>query len=108
MVLLAAGTLSSLKSTIALLSAVQTSTAKANNGMALSFSIQGTQVSQQLQQSQTCSLNDLIDDARAQGRKMASAAGMSLGAIQSMSSATVTTPASQPFVLSGVSNRFAH
>jgi hypothetical protein len=92
--------LSSMKRTIGLLSAVQASVAKTNNGMSLSFSIQGTQVSPQLQQSQTCSLSDLIDDARAQGRKMASAAGMSLGLIQAMSSATVTTPGGQAFGLS--------
>lgn len=89
--------LTSMKSTIGLLSAVQASIGKTNNGMSLAFSIQGTQVSPQLQQSQTCSLSDLIDDARAQGRKMAGAAGMSLGLIQAMSSATVTTPAGQGF-----------
>jgi hypothetical protein len=90
--------LSSMKSTIGLMSAVQTSIATAGNGLALSFSIQGTQVSAQLQQSQTCSLADLISDARAQGAKMAGAAGMSLGAIQAMSSATViNSPSSQWF-----------
>jgi hypothetical protein len=85
-----------MKTTITLMSSLQASIATAKNGLAFSFAIQGTQVSPQLQQSQTCSIADLIADARAQGGKMASAAGMSLGPIQAMSSVTANNPPSQP------------
>ena len=56
-----------------------------NSGLALTFSVNGTQVSQQLQASQTCSNADLIADATAQGQKLAIAAGMTLGPILKLS-----------------------
>jgi hypothetical protein len=56
-----------------------------NSGLALTFSVNGTQVSQQLQTSQTCSNADLIADATAQAQKLASAAGMTLGPILKLS-----------------------
>ena len=54
--------LSGMKSTIGLLSAVQKSMAQKNDEFSMSFGVQGMQVSSQLQQSQTCSLADLIAD----------------------------------------------
>ena len=83
--------LSGMKSTIGLLSAVQKSMAQKNDEFSMSFGVQGMQVSSQLQQSQTCSLADLIADARAQASKLASAAGKGAGAVLAMSSATVAT-----------------
>ncbi|HYW46373.1 MAG TPA: SIMPL domain-containing protein [Bryobacteraceae bacterium] len=85
-----------MKSTIALLSTVQTSNAQKNNGIAISFGVQGTQVSPQAQQALSCALSDLIGDANAQAQKMASAAGKGLGPLLAMGSATV---ASTPGVL---------
>ena len=53
--------LTNTKSTVASLTTLQQNIAKANNGLTLSFSIVGTQVSQQLAQSQTCSIPSLLD-----------------------------------------------
>jgi hypothetical protein len=74
------------KDTVAALTAVQQNIAQNNKSLKLSFSIQGTQVSQQLLQSQTCSLPDLLTDARTQAQKLADASGVTLGAILAMSS----------------------
>ena len=54
---------------------------QANNGLTLSFSIVGTQVSQQLAQSQTCSLSSLITAATTQAQSLAAAGGFTLGSI---------------------------
>jgi hypothetical protein len=78
--------LAKLKDTATTLNTVQQNIAKKNNGLTMSFSVQGTQVSQQLQQSQPCVVADLIADARAQAQKLADAAGLSLGSILAMSS----------------------
>jgi hypothetical protein len=72
-----------LKARIATLTALQNSLAK-DRKFALSFSVSGSEVSPQ---SQSCSLTDLIADARAQAAKLASAAGMSVGAVQAVSGA---------------------
>jgi hypothetical protein len=73
--------LSELKARLATLTALQNSLAK-DKKFALSFVVGGSEVSPQ---SQTCSLTDLIADARAQAAKLASAAGMSVGAVQAVS-----------------------
>jgi hypothetical protein len=86
-----AAPLANMKSTIASLTALQQSLAQKKGGPTLAFSVQGTQVSQQLQQSQACAQSDLISDARALAQKMASAAGVSLGSILAMSTSTSTT-----------------
>jgi hypothetical protein len=78
--------LAKIKDTIATLTALQKSIGQQNIGLTLSFNVQGTRVSTQLQQSQTCPTADLLADAQAQGQKLASAAGLSLGAILAMSS----------------------
>jgi uncharacterized protein YggE len=49
--------------------------------------VEGTQVSQQLQQSQTCSNADLVADATAQAQKLAAAAGLTLGPVLQLSNA---------------------
>ena len=84
--------IANMKSTVTLLTGLQQSLAQKKGGFTMSFSVQGTQVSQQAQQSQPCSVSDLISDARAQAQKMASAAGVSLGPILALSTST-STPA---------------
>jgi hypothetical protein len=82
--------ISRLKETVSTLTNLQKSIVQANSGMTLSFQVQGTQVSPQLQQSQSCSIPDLLADARAQAQKIASAAQMILGDVLAMSSGTTT------------------
>lgn len=83
--------LSKIKDTLATLTSVQQNVAKKNNGLTVSFSVQGAQVSPQSQQSQVCVLSDLIADARAQAQKLADAANLGVGVILAMSSATSGT-----------------
>jgi hypothetical protein len=77
-----------IKDTIATLTSLQKSIAQQNNGLTLSFNVQGTQVSAQLQQSQLCPTPDLLADARTQAQKLANAAGLTLGTVLAMSSGT--------------------
>ena len=51
-----AAPLAKIKDTVAQLTSLQQTIAKQNNGLQMSFSVQGTQISQQLQQSQPCVL----------------------------------------------------
>jgi hypothetical protein len=91
--------LSKLKDTSTALSNLQQSIAKKNAGLAMSFFVQGTQVSPQLQQSQPCVVSDLLTDARAQAQKLADAAGLTLGQLLALSSATSSTTVSSSFGL---------
>jgi len=75
-----------MKATVGALTSLQQSIMQANSGFTLSFSVQGTQVSASLQQSQTCSITGLIADATAQAQKLAAAAGLNLGSILALSS----------------------
>ncbi len=94
--------LTNTKATVASLTTLQQNLAMQNNGLSLSFSIVGTQVSQQLAQSQMCSLPGLIATATTQAQGLASAAGLTLGAILAMSSSTSNVGAiSQEFVSVG-------
>ena len=77
-----------MKDTASAIAGLQKSIAQQNNGLTLSFNVQGTQVSPQLQQSQVCPIPDLLADATAQAQKLAAAAGLSLGVVLAMSSAT--------------------
>ncbi len=86
--------LSKLKDTSTALTNVRQGIAKKNAGLAMSFSVQGTQVSQQLQQSQPCVISDLLADARAQAQKLANAAGLTLGQILALASSTSSTTGS--------------
>ena len=76
------------KDTIATLTNLQATIAKNNNGVMMSFSIQGTQTSVQ---PQTCSQSDLLTDARTQAQKLADGDGVSVGNILAMSSSTYAT-----------------
>jgi uncharacterized protein YggE len=82
-----------MKATVTSLTSLEQSILQANSGFTLTFSVQGTQVSTSLLQSQSCNIAGLISDATAQAQKLASAAGMNLGAIVAMASA-VATPVS--------------
>jgi uncharacterized protein YggE len=75
--------LAKVKNTMASLAALQKTIAQANNGLTLSFTVQGTQVSGQ---SQTCDLGSLVNDARTQAQKIAGPAGLSAGAIVGITS----------------------
>ena len=89
------------KATVASLTTLQQTLATQNNGLTLSFSIVGTQVSQQLAQSQTCSLSALLTAATTQAQSLAAAGGFTLGSILAMSSSTsngVTSPYATPYV----------
>jgi len=82
------GPLTNTKATVASLTTLQQNIAKLNNGLTLSFSIAGTAVSQQLAQSQTCSLSGLIANATTQAQALAGAANLSLGRILAISGVT--------------------
>jgi hypothetical protein len=75
-----------MKDTVAALTALEAGIMRNNNGLTLSFSVQGTQVSAQSQQSQACSVPDLIGAARAKAQQLTDGAGLTLGAILAMSS----------------------
>jgi hypothetical protein len=75
------------KDTVATLTTLQQNLAKANDGLSLSFRLAGTRVSQQLAQSQTCSIPGLIVDATTQAQGLAAAGGLTLGSILSISTA---------------------
>lgn len=91
------------KDTVASLTTLQQAVAKLNNGMTLSFSIAGTQVSQQLAQSQTCSIPGLVADATAQAQTLAAAGGLTLGSIIAMSSATSNISSSTGYLAASIS-----
>lgn len=80
--------LAQVKTAIATLTGLEQSVPQANPNLSVSFSIQGTQVSQQLQQSQSCSYADLLASARAQAQILATAGGRTLSGVLAMSSAT--------------------
>jgi hypothetical protein len=83
--------LSQIKQTIATLNTLMQSVPQANKNLSVSFSIQGTQVSQQLQQSQTCSYADLLSSARTQAQALAMAGRRTLSGVLAMSGSTSTT-----------------
>ena len=70
-----------LKATLATLVTLQQSLGK--SGLQMNLSI-GTQFSPELLASQSCSLKDLVADARAQAQSMAASAGFAVGQIVSM------------------------
>ncbi len=82
--------LASLTATIGTLTKLEQTITQNNSGLTLSFSVEGTEVSQQLQQSQTCSNADLMADATAQAQKLATAAGLTLGPVLQLSNAGLT------------------
>jgi uncharacterized protein YggE len=76
--------LAKVKDTTTSLTTLQKTIAQANNGLALSFSVTGTQISQ----SQSCDLGGLVNTGRMQAQKIAAAAGLSVGAIVAVSNFT--------------------
>ena len=92
-----------MKDTVSQLNTLQQSIAK-NGGAMMSFQVQGTQVSPQLQQSQSCSVSDLLTDARAQAQKLADASAMNLGVILAMSSVAPNAASSPSAVISRYSS----
>ncbi len=82
--------LSAVNSTISQLSTVQTGIAQKKTGILISFSLSGTGVSPQAQQSQSCPIDGLIFDGRAQAQKLAAAAQVNLGSILAMSAPSLT------------------
>lgn len=77
--------LAKVKDTITTLSSLQAKIAAQNNGLSLSFSIQGTQSSAQ---PAACSLPALLTNARTQAQNLADSAGLTVGNILAMSSST--------------------
>jgi spore germination protein YaaH len=82
--------LANLTATIGTLTKLEQTITQNNSGLMLSFNVEGTQVSQQLQQSQTCSNADLVSDATAQAQKLATAAGFTLGPVLQLSNGGLT------------------
>jgi uncharacterized protein YggE len=89
--------LSNLKTTFGQLAALQVAVGTKNNGMAVSYSLRGTQTSAQALAGQNCAASDLVSDARAQAQKLAVAAGLSVGAVVAVSGTSVVTPPSGGF-----------
>jgi uncharacterized protein YggE len=80
--------LANTKATVTTLTTLQQNIAKQNSGLMLVFSISGTEISQQLAQSQACSLSALITSATTQAQTLAAAGGLTLGSILAMSGST--------------------
>lgn len=86
------------KALAAQLTSLQQQVAQKQNGMSLSFSMQGTAVSAQALQALSCSMTNLMADARTQATKIAAAAGAGLGNVLAMASSTASgsVPAYSP------------
>jgi uncharacterized protein YggE len=76
--------LSKLSATLGQLVSAEQTISGNNSGLTLTFYVEGTQISPQLQQSQSCSQAALLADAQAQAKAVAAAAGVSAGSILSM------------------------
>jgi hypothetical protein len=74
-----------LKVTAATLRRLQQTVSQNPNSMMLSFGVLGSQVSSESKLSQTCSISDLVSDARRQADQVAAAAGLMAGPILGMS-----------------------
>ena len=77
--------LAKVKDTVAMLVALQKSIVQRNNGLTLSFNLQGLQASAKQTQSLSCATSDLLADARAKAQKLADAAGVGVGNVLAMS-----------------------
>ena len=87
---------SKMKDTTASLAMLQQTIGQSNMSLALTFNVQGTEVSAQLRQSLQCSISDLLADATAQAQKLASATGFTAGPVLAM---TQRSPDAVPAVL---------
>jgi len=84
--------ISEAKTTITLLEGLRQTIGTKSPGLTLSYQSQGTRVSGPLQNSQQCSLPDLIGDARAQAQRLVSgSAGLSVGPILALSDGSSDT-----------------
>jgi len=88
--------LSKIADTFTALSAAQNSSTAIQNNLALSYGLQGTRFSQELQAAHPCALPTLLADAQAQAQRVAAAAGMSVGAVINMSDGKGSTAATAP------------
>lgn len=87
--------IANLTATINSLTNLENTITQNNSGLTLTFTVNGTQVSQQLlqsQQAQSCTNANLISDATTQAQKLASAAGMTLGPILKLSNSAAVQP----------------
>jgi uncharacterized protein YggE len=75
--------LSMSKSTAASLAALEQKIVQ--DGLSLTFQLQGTSVSAQSEQAQQCPISDLLADATAQSKKLADAAQLSVGPVLAIS-----------------------
>jgi len=76
---------SKMKETTTALGVLKQKLSKSNPAFDLAFSVQGTQVSPQLQASQTCPIADLLADARTEAQRLAAASFHGLGQILAIS-----------------------
>jgi hypothetical protein len=97
-----AAPLSSLTATIGSIEKLQQTIGQNNSGLTLTFSVDGTEVSPQLQQAQSCSNSGLIADATAQAQKLAAAAGLALGPIRSLSNAPLAQAYAEIYAAPGL------
>jgi hypothetical protein len=74
-----------LKTTAATLRRLQQTISQNPNGMMLLFGVMGSQVSSESKLLQTCSMRDLVADARQQADRVAAAVGLIAGPILGMS-----------------------
>ncbi len=91
--------LSNLSAIIGALVKLEETIGQNNSGLALTFTIEGTQVSEQLQQSQSCSNADLMADATAQAQKLAGAAELTLGPLLKVSNVPVNQNYAVPSIV---------
>jgi hypothetical protein len=96
-----AAPLSKLSTTIGALIKLEQSIGQNNSGLTLTFTIEGTQASQQVQQLPSCSDAELIADATAQAQKLAAAAGLTLGPILRVSN----VPGAQTYAVPNIVER---
>jgi len=80
--------LANMKFAVQALTEYQQNFSQAKQGLSLSFSVAGFQVSPQLQQMQSCSVSGLLAVATAQAQKFGAAAGLTVGPVVSMSGAS--------------------
>ena len=89
------GPLANTKTTTATLTSLQSTAGKANPGLTVSFTLQGTQVSAEAVQSQTCSLPGLLSDANAKAQVMAAAVNRFVSGILALATSTSNTGGAQ-------------
>jgi hypothetical protein len=82
---------SKMKATLTALGSLQLAIAQKRNGQSLFFSVVGSRVSSEAQATRSCSMADLVSDARTRAQSLASAAGVSVGPILEVTPTRETT-----------------